>query len=301
MRQGDLVVRKSYGGDVLFRIAAFAGKQALLRGTDYRLLADAPTADLHAVRDPDELNGTRMARLQTNESLRRMREERWRQTHRAESAGSYPLHPLRRQPFFELPGKVLHLDGDANYLKRSMQVYGQLRIPAEGVHCLESQMPEVVRKLLPVSRPDIVVITGHDGVLKQREDLKQLSSYKNSLNFVQAVQEARQYERSPDSLIVVAGACQSHFEALLQAGANFASSPARIMIHALDPVYVAVRASFTPFRETINITDVISHTISGMQGVGGIETMGKFRIGVPNMKTPTTATATIPIANVNVL
>ena len=34
-------------------------------------------------------------------------------------------------------------------------------------------------------------------------------------------------------LIIVAGACQSHFEALLQAGANFASSPGSVLIHAL--------------------------------------------------------------------
>ena len=85
-----------------------------------------------------------------------------------------------------MPGKVLHLDGDANYLKKSMQVYSQLRVPAEGIHCHESQMSQVLHRMLPQFHPDIVVITGHDGVLKQREDLQQLSSYKNSLNFVQA-------------------------------------------------------------------------------------------------------------------
>jgi spore coat assembly protein len=249
---------------------------------DYRLLADAPVADLRTVRNPDELGGTRLARIQANESLRRIREERSRQ---ADRAGYTTAPDDRRQPFFEMPGKVLHLDGDANYLKKSMQVYAQLKVPAEGIHCHESQMPHMLLRMLPQFQPDIVVITGHDGVLKQREDLQQLSSYKNSLNFVQAVSVAREYERSRDSLVVVAGACQSHFEALLQAGANFASSPGRIMIHALDPVYVAVRASFTPFRDTINISDVIAHTISGRQGIGGIETMGRYRIGVPNLKT----------------
>ncbi len=282
MKQGDLVVRKSYGGDVLFRIAAFAAQQAVLRGMDYRLLADSPIDDLQTVRNPDELGGTREARIHANESLRRMNEERNRQSG---SAGFTTAIEDRRQPFFELPGKVLHLDGDPNYLKKSMQVYGQLRVPAEGVHCHESQMSQVLFRMLPQFRPDIVVITGHDGVLKQREDLQQLGSYKNSLNFVQAVNAARDYERNLDSLVVIAGACQSHFEALLHAGANFASSPGRIMIHALDPVYVAVRASFTPFRDTINIADVIAHTISGRQGVGGIETMGRYRIGVPNIKT----------------
>jgi spore coat assembly protein len=281
MKQGDLVVRKSYGGDLLFRIAAFAGRQAVLRGMDYRLLADAPYNDLQTVRNPDELGGTRQARIHANESLRLLNEERNRQSERA---GFTSAFDDRRQPFFEMPGKVLHLDGDANYLKKSMQVYGQLRVPAEGVHCHESQMPQVLLRMLSQFHPDIVVITGHDGVLKQREDLQQLSSYKNSLNFVQAVKVARDYERNRDSLVIVAGACQSHFEALLQAGANFASSPGRIMIHALDPVYVAVRASFTPFRDTINIADVIAHTISGRQGVGGIETMGRYRVGVPNLK-----------------
>ncbi|MFC5529992.1 sporulation peptidase YabG [Cohnella yongneupensis] len=292
MKQGDLVVRKSYGGDILFRVAAFAGQQAVLRGMDYRLLADAPMNDLQTVRNPDELGGTRQARIHADESLRRISELHNRQS----GISGYLAHlDDRRPPYFELPGKVLHLDGDLNYLNKSMQVYRQLRVPAEGVHCHESQMPQVLMRMLPQFRPDIVVITGHDGVLKQKQDLQQLGSYKNSLNFVRAVDVAREYERSRDSLIVIAGACQSHFEALLQAGSNFASSPGRIMIHALDPVYIAVRASFTPFRETININDVIAHTISGRQGVGGIETMGRYRVGVPNLK------AANPEQNVNIM
>lgn len=292
MKQGDLVVRKSYGGDMLFRLAAFAGQQAVLRGMDYRLLADAPMSDLRTVRDPDELGGTRLARLHADASFKRISEMRNRQIG---PSGYVAQLKDRNQPFFEMPGKVLHLDGDLNYLNKSMQVYRQLGVPAEGVHCHESQMPQVLARMLPQFHPDIVVITGHDGVLKQKQDLQQLGSYKNSLNFVQAVNVARDYERSRDSLVVVAGACQSHFEALLQAGANFASSPGRIMIHALDPVYVAVRAAFTPFRETINISDVIAHTISGRQGVGGIETMGRYRVGVPNLK------AANPGQNVNIV
>ena len=281
MKQGDLVVRKSYGGDIMFRIADLAGQGAVLRGAEYRLLADAPLSDLEQVRNPDELSGTRQARVHASESLRRMREESRRQSERADALSS---RGRSRQPYFEMPGKVLHLDGDENYLRKSLMVYSQLRVPTEGVHCHESQMPQLLNRLLPQVRPDILVITGHDGVLKQREDLQHLGSYKNSLNFVHAVHAAREYERHKDSLIVVAGACQSHFEALLQAGANFASSPARIMIHALDPVYVAVRSAFTPFRETIDIADVISGTISGLRGVGGIETTGSYRVGTPYLK-----------------
>src|SRR5690606_35734653 len=108
-----------------------------------------------------------------------------------------------------------------------------------------------------------------------------LDSYKNSLHFIRAVRVARQYERNRDSLSIVAGACQSHFEALLQAGANFASSPGRVMIHALDPVQIASRISYTSIRDTVDMEDIIKHTVSGLKGIGGIESKGSYRVGLP--------------------
>ena len=176
-----------------------------------------------------------------------------------------------------------------------MQLYTQMSVPAHGIYAHESQMPDLVYRLLPQVKPDIIVITGHDGVLKSREpsDLYSLASYKNSQNFVNAVRVARDYEKSRDGLIVVAGACQSHFEALLQSGSNFASSPGRVLIHALDPVYVAIKASYTSIRETINLSDVINGTISGIEGMGGIETLGKYRVGLPKPKTLTSVKPTV--------
>jgi spore coat assembly protein len=286
MKQGDLVVRKSYGGDILFRVSALTGDLAVLRGTEYRLLADAPMADLQPVRETDEPAGVRQARILSYESLRRLEETRRRLAGSQVSSG-----PGRQPSFFEMPGKVLHLDGDPVYLRRSMAVYRQLGVPAAGVYAHESRMAETLAGLLPRVRPDIVVITGHDGILKSRANLYDLSSYRNSINFVRAVSVVRQYERNRDGLVVIAGACQSHFEALIQAGANFASSPGRIMIHALDPVYVAVRASRTPFRENIDIRDVIANTISGVRGVGGVETMGRYRVGTPH---PAVAAPNLP-------
>ena len=94
---------------------------------------------------------------------------------------------------------------------------------------------------------------------------------------------ARQYERNRDSLIIVAGACQSHFEALLRAGANFASSPARILIHALDPLCIAAKLSYTPTRETISMLDIMD-TVIGLEGPGGVETRGSYRMGVPGIQ-----------------
>jgi spore coat assembly protein len=47
---GDIVTRKSYGGDIYFKVDSIIGDQgreyAMLRGTVYRLCADAPLNDL---------------------------------------------------------------------------------------------------------------------------------------------------------------------------------------------------------------------------------------------------------------
>lgn len=282
MRQGDLVVRKSYGGDVIFKIQDTSYRTAMLRGVEYRLLADAALSDLAPAPE------IRIAE-QEAEMARRYTEARSVMTREQEA----PRKLVRSgkqirdgQSYFEVPGKVLHLDGDPNYLRKSMGLYGELRVPAEGIYVPESNMADALVRLLPQVRPDIVVITGHDGILKDRKDgnIQSLESYKNSQNFVNAVRAARQYERNRDSMVIIAGACQSHFEALLQAGANYASSPGRVLIHALDPLYIAAKVSFTSIRDTVQIMEILQHTMSGLEGLGGIETLGCYRIGLPRLK-----------------
>ncbi|KKO51556.1 sporulation peptidase YabG [Paenibacillus sp. DMB20] len=285
MNMGDLVVRRSYGGDVTFRVEDVRQNIAIIKGTDFRLLADSPLGDLVRVPHPAMSERTKQAQIKANESLTRLQKDRQEQSRRRLADLRTEWGKTGDKGYFDVPGKVLHLDGDPVYLKKSLTLYQQLRVPAEGHYVHESAMAEALYRLLPQVRPDIVVITGHDGVLKRRQpyDLYSLESYKNSQNFVKAIQVARKYERNLDTLIVVAGACQSHFEALLQSGANFASSPGRVLIHALDPVYVAAKAAYTSVRETVNMNDVLHNTISGSQGVGGIETRGSYRIGLPRL------------------
>ncbi|EHB49636.1 sporulation peptidase YabG [Paenibacillus lactis] len=286
MNLGDLVVRKSYGGDVTFRVEGLRHNLIVIKGTEFRLLADAPADDLIQVPHPAVSERTKQAQIKANETLESLQKRRQEESERQLKSLRNNGGPQAAKGYFDVPGKVLHLDGDPQYLKKSMALYNQLRVPAEGHYVNESAMADTLYRLLPRVRPDIVVITGHDGVLKRRQpyDLYSLDSYKNSHNFVSAIQVARQYERNLDTLAIVAGACQSHFEALLQAGANFASSPGRILIHALDPVYVAAKTAYTSVRETVNLNDVIHHTISGSQGVGGIETRGSYRIGLPSLQ-----------------
>jgi len=286
MKHGDLVVRQSYGGDVLFRIVAMQNDYVILKGLDFRLLADAPRRDLASIHDQDASKATYLAvRHKVNQTLQQI-STTLEQPKAIATEGQQMLNRVDSEMYFEWPGKVLHLDGDPNYLKKSMQLYESTKVPAEGYYVSESKMADALLSLLPRTQPDIVVITGHDGVLKNREgiELASLSSYKNSQHFVNAVRVAREYDRNRDSLVVVAGACQSHYEALLHSGANFASSPGRILIHALDPVYVAIKASYTPMKDIIDLPDLVSATISGIDGVGGIETFGRYRVGYPRPK-----------------
>jgi spore coat assembly protein len=284
MRQGDLVTRKSYGGDLVFKIEHVERLRAVLRGIDYRLLADAPLSDLTAVNSSAAFEHARSVAPQFRESMRKL--DQYQVNLQQKNQRAFREKQKAGTTYFEMPGKVLHLDGDPAYLRKCMQLYGELRVPAEGFYISEPQMADGLYRLLPQIKPDIVVITGHDGIIKvQRDrDIHNLSNYKNSRNFVNAVEMARQYERSRDSLIIIAGACQSHFEALLQAGANFASSPARVLIHALDPLCIAAKVAYTSIKDTISMLDVMDLTVSGLDGLGGVETKGSYRMGIPGMK-----------------
>ena len=284
MRQGELVTRKSYGGDVIFKIQQLEPQRAILRGADYRLLADAPITDLVQVHAANVHDYPRSGTPEFMASIRRLELSR----NQLQEQNQHNLTSTEKvgSTYFEVPGKVLHVDGDPAYLRKSMALYGELRVPAEGFYIPEAQMPDALYRLLPQVRPDIVVITGHDGIVKHRKhgDMSSLSSYKNSLHFVQAVQVARQFERSRDSLTIIAGACQSHFEALLQAGANFASSPGRVLIHALDPLCIAAKVAYTSIKDTISMLDVVDLTVTGLQGLGGLETRGSYRMGIPGVQ-----------------
>jgi spore coat assembly protein len=282
---GDVVVRKSYRKDICFMIAAIDSSSgtAVLKGMDVRLIADASLDDLEAI-TKEEFDSYRISQFKLeNESLRLVQLRR--QVER-EKLGYRSERKRKSEDFFELPGRVLHLDGDGTYLEKCLLTYNKLGIRAVGKNLPEAEMVNFMPKLLNEYEPDILIITGHDSVLREgkHSEMLRMDQYRNSNNFVQAVRAARRYERSLDELIIFAGACQSHFEALLEAGANFASSPERILIHALDPVLVAEKIAFTPIHETIDIYELVQSTITGIEGLGGIESRGKYRIGLPRSR-----------------
>jgi len=150
-----------------------------------------------------------------------------------------------------------------------------------GKYVPEKNQPNEVYTLLEKHRPDILVLTGHDGVIKGDKSYSNLTNYRNSRYFIEAVKEARKFDSNLDSLVIFAGACQSMFNEIIKAGANFASSPYRVLIHALDPVLVCQKVAFTSVDKVLAPSEVINSTITGVEGIGGIQTRGKYRDGFP--------------------
>ena len=145
----------------------------------------------------------------------------------------------------------------------------------------EENVQIYIQEWLKEYRPNIVIITGHDAYYKKLNNKDDLNSYKNSANFVEAVRAARKYEQSHDKLIIIAGACQSDYEELIRAGANFASSPKRINIHALDPAIIATRMSLSDINKDIDLKKILEQTKYGSNGIGGIITKGTMYVGYP--------------------
>ena len=145
----------------------------------------------------------------------------------------------------------------------------------------ENEQYKQVYSLLQRIRPNILILTGHDAFMKKRNDIYNIDNYKNSRYYVQGVLEARRYEHNLDNLVIFAGACQSNYEQLIRAGANYASSPGRIMIHALDPVFVVEKIACSRIDTIVPIEEVIEQTVTGLKGIGGSETRGKFRWAMP--------------------
>ena len=246
---GDNVTRKSYNNDIIFEIINIKGDIYYLKGTTVRLYADSNADDLVMYNDS------------ISDSFRPNIEE---------------YRDLDRNEYFYLPGRILHLDGDKDYLNKCMDFYKKNKIMAYGLYVNEEDMGSEVRNLLEKYRAEILVLTGHDSFSKSRE-----RKYSNTSNFVNAVIEARKYEKSQDKLFIIAGACQSNYEELIKAGANFASSPKRINIHALDPAIVASCISFSNKNNDIDIIKILNKTKYGPSGIGGIITKGSMYVGYP--------------------
>jgi len=247
---GDYVTRNSYNNDIIFKIIDIRNDIYYLKGVCVRLHADSYKEDLVICNELDDKDNFKP------------------------SIDEY--RNLDRNEYFYLPGRILHLDGDEEYLEKCMAFYKKSKIKAYGLYLKEINMASQIDGLLKKYNPDILVLTGHDSFSRSKRQ-----KYKNTSSFVNAVAEARKYEKSHEKLFIIAGACQSNYEDLIKSGANFASSPKRINIHALDPAIVAACLSFSDKNNNIDILKILDKTRYGSDGMGGIITKGSMYIGYP--------------------
>ncbi len=252
---GDLVTRNSHNNDTVFKIIDIDSGIAILKGVNIRLLADSETSDLKKVEVSNNVKDDQvfLDRFQVD---------------------------LDRNEYFYLPGKVLHIDSDEDYLERCMDFYKNVHVKAIGVKIKEEEIGNNVKGLLEEYNPDILVITGHDAYYRKLGSETDNENYKNTSNFIKGVKEARKYENH-DDLIIIAGACQSNYEELIKAGANFASSPKRINIHALDPAIIASSVALSDKNKPIDLIGILEKTKYGSKGIGGIITNGTMYVGYP--------------------
>lgn len=114
-------------------------------------------------------------------------------------------------------------------------------------------------------------------MIKRGTNYNDIYNYRNSRHFINTVKEARKFdEENGKKLVIFAGACQSFFEALISAGANFASSPGRILIDFLDPLIVAENIATTEEYKYLTIDDIAKELRDGKKGIGGIGANGKM-------------------------
>lgn len=271
--RNDVVVRISYNKDVLFEIVRVIKLENnylyILKGITERIEADSFEEDLEKV-------NKRMAKVKLNEFEEKI-------TNRIKlclkqsydiTLGNKNKKNKRGSSNFSF-GTILHLDGDRRYSEKSYRYYKSLGLNAIVKNISENKQPIIIRDLLDKYYPDVLVITGHDGMIKKGTHYNDVYNYRNSRFFIKTVDEARKWSKNKKDISIFAGACQSFYEGIICAGANFASSPKRIMIDFLDPLIVAERIATTESTKFLTIDDIKEELRDGEDGIDGIGSVGR--------------------------
>lgn len=274
IKKGDIVARKSYGKDIIFYVKRIIKTQeqdiAILCGLSRRIEADSNIEDL------EKIYGKRIKNILKEED--KQLKERIKKKNKNYNVGIIESKEKRLGQKI-ITGKILHLDGDKRYSQKSYNYYKKLGLEAVVKNIPEYKQPKLVYQLLKMYNPDILIITGHDGMIKRGTNYNDIYNYRNSRHFINTVKEARRYDKENNKeTVIFAGACQSYFEAIILAGANFASSPSRILIDFVDPLIVAEKIATTEKYRYVNIDDIAKELRDGKKGVGGVGSNGRMII-----------------------
>lgn len=84
-----------------------------------------------------------------------------------------------------------------------MKKYQEYGIRAYGYYFKEEEFASKITNLLKKHNPHLLVITGHDA-LKKNGHKRNSQDYLHSLDFVEAIKKAREYQPDKDALVIFA-------------------------------------------------------------------------------------------------
>lgn len=165
IKKGDVVVRKSYGKDIIFYVKRIIKhpkeKIAILCGISERIEADSTIDDLEIL---DKKN--------LHESLERNDRIIKEIINKKEKLKTESTKTDEREIKQKITtGKILHLDGDRRYSQKSYYYYKKMGLNAIVKSIPEYKQPKEVYRLLQIYKPDILIITGHDRNDKKGNEL----------------------------------------------------------------------------------------------------------------------------------
>jgi len=194
MKKGDIVTRTSYNRDIIFVIdrilkGADNNSFAILKGVEVRVEADSPLSDLEIIRGSEAKRVIKSIDNRLDE-----RAEEYLAKKRGLGYGGTGTYT----------GTILHLDGDRKYSEKSSRFYKKLGLNAVVKNIPEYKQAQVVGSLLNRYKPDILVITGHDAMLRNGTNYNDIHNYRNSKYFINTVIEARKWGANSNKLAIFA-------------------------------------------------------------------------------------------------
>ena len=153
MKRGDIVVRKSYDKDIIFKvidIKEVRGKTyCILKGLSIRIIADSPRDDLEVVDYGYVEEKEKILNSRVNEAMKKakgiQRKIGMREQINCRSNKNQKSQAVNNDMFFGRPGKILHIDGDNEYLARCLKLYKKFNVMPYGVAMKEDEIKEHTR------------------------------------------------------------------------------------------------------------------------------------------------------------
>ena len=170
IKKGDIVGRKSYNKDVYFIVdkiikSSYSKQIAILKGLNIRIMADSPVEDLEKLSKDEILNSIKLSEMDIEERIEKIKINN---------------NHIRQKIY---TGKILHLDGDRKYSEKSARYYNKMGLKAIVKNIAENKQSQVVIPLLKRYNPDILIITGHDSMIKNGINYGNIYNYRNSRPF----------------------------------------------------------------------------------------------------------------------